>query len=92
MERNRNIKQFKGQTRLPKFAIPDRYDLHLKPDLSVCTFSGTICINLRIIEPTKLVVLNVLELNIHGVLFTDSQNQVNNPCLIVVSDDVHSSD
>lgn len=88
MERNQNIKQFKGQTRLPKFAIPDRYDLHLKPDLSVCTFSGTICINLRIIEPTKFVVLNALELNIHGVLFTDSQNQQQfSPCDIVLDED-----
>ncbi|KAG5537939.1 hypothetical protein RHGRI_025134 [Rhododendron griersonianum] len=35
------IEQFKGQTRLPKFAVPKRYDLTLKPDLSSCTFSGT---------------------------------------------------
>ncbi|KAJ6866234.1 hypothetical protein NC652_037708 [Populus alba x Populus x berolinensis] len=87
MEQNQNIKQFKGQTRLPKFAIPDRYDLHLKPYLSVCTFSGTICIDLRIIEPTKFVVLNALELNIHGVLFTDSQNQQFSPCDFVLDDD-----
>ncbi|CAK7356897.1 unnamed protein product [Dovyalis caffra] len=88
MEQKQNIEQFKGQTRLPKFATPDRYDLHLKPDLSVCTFSGTICINLRIIEPTKFIVLNALELNIQGVLFTNSQNQQQyHPCDVVLDED-----
>lgn len=65
-----------GQTRLPKFAVPQRYNLHLIPDLSLCSFSGTIIINLSINEPTKFIVLNALKLNIHEVLFTNSHNQV----------------
>ncbi|OMO83998.1 hypothetical protein CCACVL1_11047, partial [Corchorus capsularis] len=27
------MEQFKGQPRLPKFAVPKRYDIRLKPDL-----------------------------------------------------------
>ncbi|KAF2323598.1 hypothetical protein GH714_036269 [Hevea brasiliensis] len=75
MEQKQNMEQFKGQTGLPKFAVPQRYDLHLKPDLSLCSFSGTININLSITEPTRFIVLNALELNIHEVLFTNSHNQ-----------------
>ncbi|KAJ4836841.1 hypothetical protein Tsubulata_018469 [Turnera subulata] len=41
MEQRQTTEQFKGQSRLPKFAIPHHYDLYLKPDLSVCSFSGT---------------------------------------------------
>uniref|UniRef100_A0A2C9UXB4 Alpha-aminoacylpeptide hydrolase n=1 Tax=Manihot esculenta TaxID=3983 RepID=A0A2C9UXB4_MANES len=56
------MEQFTGQTRLPKFAVPkfavpQRYNLHLKPDLTLCSFSGTIIINLSINEPTKFIVL-----------------------------------
>ncbi|OAY36519.2 hypothetical protein MANES_11G022802v8 [Manihot esculenta] len=54
------MEQFTGQTRLPKFAVPkfavpQRYNLHLKPDLTLCSFSGTIIINLSINEPTKFI-------------------------------------
>ncbi|KAK1575909.1 hypothetical protein Q3G72_009448 [Acer saccharum] len=44
-----NIEQFKGQDRLPKFAIPSHYDLHLRLDLSAaCTFTG---VNVRVYCP-----------------------------------------
>lgn len=75
------MEQFKGQTRLPEFAIPERYDLHLKLDLSACTFSGTVVVDLSIVEVTKFLVLNALELNVHRVWFTNSHNQVINFCL-----------
>lgn len=79
MEKLQILEQFKGQARLPKFAIPQRYDLYLKPDLSACTFSGTVQVDLSIIENTKFLVLNALELIIHEVLFTSSNNQVTSP-------------
>lgn len=71
------MEQFKGQTRLPKFATPEHYDLHLKLDLSECTFSGTVVVNLRLTEVTKFLVLNALELDVHQVWFNDSHDQVN---------------
>ncbi|KAI8544643.1 hypothetical protein RHMOL_Rhmol08G0312400 [Rhododendron molle] len=69
------IEQFKGQTRLPKFAVPKRYELTLKPDLSSCTFSGTVRIELSILQSTKFLVLNALELVVNQVSFTNSHNQ-----------------
>ncbi|KAK6911934.1 Aminopeptidase N-like, N-terminal domain, partial [Dillenia turbinata] len=69
------MEQLKGQTRLPKFAVPKRYDLSLKVDLSACTFTGSVQIDLRIVEETKFIVLNALELDINEVCFIDAQNQ-----------------
>ena len=72
-----NIQQFKGLARLPKFAIPSHYDLHLKLDLSAaCTFYGTVKINLSITEKTNFLVLNANQLHVHQALFTTSGNQV----------------
>lgn len=71
-----NIEQFKGQARLPSFAVPSRYDLHLKLDLCACAFTGTVNINLSIIQNTNFIVLNAARLNVHEVLFATSHNQV----------------
>ncbi|KAL5698640.1 AP-1 complex subunit mu-1-like [Ranunculus cassubicifolius] len=69
--------QFKGQPRLPQFAIPKRYDLNLKPDLIACTFTGTVQINLEIISSTKFLVLNASQLTIDhkSVNFTSSSKE-----------------
>ncbi|KAL3610788.1 hypothetical protein D5086_001808 [Populus alba] len=54
----------------------------------VCPFSGTICINLRIIKPNMFIVLNALEFNYHGVSFIASQNQQQyRPCGDVLDED-----
>ncbi|XP_047317698.1 aminopeptidase M1 [Impatiens glandulifera] len=65
--------QFKGQARLPKFAVPKRYDLNLKPDLSACKFSGSVHISVDIVADTNLIVLNAADLLIHtnSVSFKD---------------------
>ena len=76
MELKQSVEQFKGQTRLPKLAIPTSYDLYLKLDLTACTFSGAVQVNLNILEHTKYLVLNALELDVHKVWFTKSNNQV----------------
>ncbi|KAF5186168.1 Aminopeptidase [Thalictrum thalictroides] len=73
MENNNGYEQFKGQSRLPKFAIPKRYDLKLKPDLIACTFTGTVEINLEIFSDTKFLVLNAsqLEFDHSSIYFTN---------------------
>lgn len=76
MEQKQSMEQFTGRARLPNFAIPRRYDLHLKLDLSACTYSGTVQINVSIVEETKFLVLNALELDVHEVCFTNSHGQV----------------
>ncbi|XP_008808926.2 aminopeptidase M1-like [Phoenix dactylifera] len=59
-----SVEQFKGKPRLPKFAIPKRYDLFLKPDLSACKFAGAVQIAIDVVAATKILVLNAAELAI----------------------------
>jgi len=64
--------QFKGEPRLPKFAVPKRYDLRLNPDLIACTFIGTVAIDLDIVADTRFIVLNAADLSVNdaSVSFT----------------------
>ncbi|XP_058786060.1 aminopeptidase M1-like [Vicia villosa] len=65
--------EFKGQARLPNFAIPKRYDIKLKPDLIQCRFSGSVAVDLDIITATHFIVLNAAELTVanDAVSFTN---------------------
>ena len=56
--------------RLPRTAIPSRYDLRIAPDLDAGTFTGTVDVTLEVGEPVDEVVLNAVELDIHGCLLT----------------------
>ncbi|CAI9093745.1 OLC1v1029306C1 [Oldenlandia corymbosa var. corymbosa] len=60
----KKYQQFRGQPRLPKFAVPRRYDLHLKPDLDACKFSGAVQITVDVVSATKHLVLNAAELSV----------------------------
>ncbi|XVE70868.1 hypothetical protein DITRI_Ditri10aG0105300 [Diplodiscus trichospermus] len=55
---------FKGQPRLPKFAVPKSYDIRLKPDLSACKFQGNVAVHLDIVADTRFIVLNAAQLSI----------------------------
>ncbi|MBI4628472.1 MAG: M1 family peptidase, partial [Candidatus Rokubacteria bacterium] len=50
--------------RLPRHAVPSRYDLSLEPDLTTLTFRGEETITLAVAEPTDEIVLNAVELAI----------------------------
>ncbi|KAL0330674.1 UNVERIFIED_CONTAM: Aminopeptidase M1 [Sesamum angustifolium] len=63
-EQKQKHSQFRGQPRLPKFAIPKRYDLKLKPDLTAFKFAGAVQISVDVVSDTKLLVLNAAELSI----------------------------
>ncbi|KAA0064519.1 aminopeptidase M1-like [Cucumis melo var. makuwa] len=65
--------QFKGQPRLPKFAVPKRYDIYLKPDLCLCKFSGSVGIDIDVLSDTRFLVLNAADLLVHvaSVSFTN---------------------
>lgn len=58
------MEQFKGQARLPKFAVPKRYDIRLKPDLITCRFAGSVAIDVDVVDHTQFIVLNAAELSI----------------------------
>ncbi|KAK8477338.1 hypothetical protein V6N13_081446 [Hibiscus sabdariffa] len=60
------MEEFKKQPRLPKFALPKRYDLRLKPDLSACKFAGSVSIDVDVVADTRFIVLNAAELSINS--------------------------
>ncbi|XP_042432854.1 aminopeptidase M1-B-like [Zingiber officinale] len=90
-----NVEQFKGQARLPKFAIPHNYNLSINVDLSNFTFLGVIEITIDIVSPTKYLVLNVADLVVEqssiwfsGALLGGSGEELKHPSSIVeVKDD-----
>ncbi|KAG8380091.1 hypothetical protein BUALT_Bualt07G0157600 [Buddleja alternifolia] len=81
------LEHFKGQPKLPQFAVPKRYDLTLKLNLSASTFSGSLRIDVSINGPTKYLILNALELAIHQASFTNSNNKKYVPSNILVESD-----
>ncbi|PIA42941.1 hypothetical protein AQUCO_02000412v1 [Aquilegia coerulea] len=80
-KKNNGYEQFKGQSRLPIFTIPKRYDLKLKPNLIACTFTGIVEINLEIVSETKFLVLNAsqLEFDHSSIYFTNSKSKEYRP-------------
>ncbi|XP_065630862.1 aminopeptidase M1 [Quercus suber] len=72
----KSIEQFKGQARLPKFPVPIRYNIRLKPDLNACKFAESVAIELNIVADTSFIVLNAAELSVDtaSVYFTHSSN------------------
>ena len=52
--------------RLPRLAVPSAYRIELAPDLDAHTFTGTVEIEVEILEPTSRLVLNSIELTIHS--------------------------
>ncbi|KVI05923.1 protein of unknown function DUF3358 [Cynara cardunculus var. scolymus] len=89
MKQNESQKMdhFKGQNRLPKFAIPHRYDLTLKPNLELCNFSGSVLVDVSILDTTRFLVLNSIDLVIHESSFTNSNNDKVVPSEVVVDND-----
>jgi puromycin-sensitive aminopeptidase len=50
--------------RLPRSVVPSHYDLVLEPDLDSATFSGTVGVDVEVVEPVDSIVLNALDLEI----------------------------
>ena len=73
---NKQMDQFKGQPRLPKFVVPKRYDIRLKPDLVAHRFAGSVAVNLDIVAATSFIVLNAAELDVSNdaVSFTNQDS------------------
>lgn len=89
MKQNESLKleDFKGQSRLPKFAIPHRYHLTLKPNLELCNFSGSVLVDVSIVDSTRFLVLNSIDLVIHESSFTTFNNHKVVPSEVVVDND-----
>ena len=52
--------------RLPRTAVPSRYDIRLEPDLTTLTFRGTETVALDVTERISDVTLNAIELTIES--------------------------
>src|SRR5262249_3204869 len=50
--------------RLPRTAVPRRYDLRLEPDLVNAAFTGEVTVQVLLHEPLATIVLNAAELDI----------------------------
>ncbi len=59
--------------RLPRHAIPTRYDLHLEPDLATSTFTGDQTVTLTLSEPANDITLNAAELDILSAVAVDAR-------------------
>lgn len=77
-QQKQKFSQFKGQPRLPKFAIPKRYDLKLKPDLTACNFTGAVDISMDVVSDTQFLILNAAELSVipDSVKFTSNDKVI----------------
>ncbi|KAM0844185.1 hypothetical protein ACQ4PT_057212 [Festuca glaucescens] len=56
--------QFRQKLRLPRFAKPSYYELRFHPDLVSYTFSGVVAITVDILQTTRFLVINVVDLTI----------------------------
>ena len=50
--------------RLPRSVIPTHYEIDLEPDLEAATFTGSVLIDVEVLEPVMEIVLNAIELDI----------------------------
>jgi len=61
--------------RLPRTAVPSRYDIRLEPDLTTLTFKGTETVALDVTERIAEVVLNAIELTIESASLENDRGE-----------------
>ncbi len=59
--------------RLPRHVIPSHYDLVLEPDLETFTFTGSVGMDVDVLEPTSQIVLNVAEVDIKSATISSGE-------------------
>ena len=52
--------------RLPRTVVPSHYRIRLEPDLEAATFSGTVAIDVDVVESVSSVLMNALDLTVTG--------------------------
>ena len=57
--------------RLPRHAVPHHYDIHLEPDLETLTFTGSVGVDLEVVEESDHLVLNAAELEVKSASVAD---------------------
>jgi len=61
--------------RLPRTAVPSRYDIRLEPDFTTLTFRGQETVALDVAEPISEVVLNAIELAIDSASLENDRGE-----------------
>jgi puromycin-sensitive aminopeptidase len=61
--------------RLPRTAVPSRYDIRLEPDFTTLTFRGQETVALEVTEPISEIVLNAIELAIDSASFENDRGE-----------------
>ncbi len=63
--------------RLPRTVIPSHYQLRLSPDLDTAEFGGHVLIDVEVVEPIDVIVLNAAELTIRqAALFDEAGTRI----------------
>ncbi len=61
--------------RLPRTVLPSRYAIELAPDLEQATFTGSVAIDVDVMEPVETIWLNAAELDVHAAALEDRAGQ-----------------
>src|SRR5262249_58858340 len=61
--------------RLPRTAVPSRYDIRLEPDFTTLTFRGQETVAVEVTEPISEIVLNAIELAIDSASLENDRGE-----------------
>ncbi|MCZ7532246.1 MAG: M1 family metallopeptidase [Acidimicrobiia bacterium] len=74
-----------AEYRLPRIVVPSHYDIVIEPDLAAASFVGSVRIALDIVEPTSIIELHAIELDLRSV--TVSQGGTDHRASVVLDED-----
>ncbi len=73
--------------RLPRTVEPETYRIEIEPNVSSATFSGTVAIDIEVLEPVDQIALNAAELAVSDVEVATADGAVV-PCAVSFDDDL----
>ena len=76
-----------GREVLPKNVKPLHYDLTLEPNFETFKYEGTVTIELDVVEDTKSISLNTLDLDIHETIIKSGSNTVSSSPKLSLDED-----
>ncbi|KAK5134292.1 hypothetical protein LTR08_006721 [Meristemomyces frigidus] len=81
----------KGREVLPKNVKPLHYDLTLEPDLESFKYEGTVTIHLDVVEDTKSISLNTIDIDILETKITSGETVISSAPKITYNDDTQTT-
>ncbi len=73
--------------RLPRTVEPETYRIEIEPNVSSATFSGTVAIDIEVLEPVEQIALNAAELAVSDVEVTTADGAIV-PCAVTFDDEL----